>query len=249
MRKVKLTALLIKQSEYSESSLIFRFYTREHGLIGVLAKGIRKQEKPLPALCEYELNAYEPKEQGLWLFAEASLTRDLSSFPATSTWAAAESGIELVSQIISAPEDIPQLYDLTLSYLEYLQKTPRNAILILWRFILRITILSGIGNPLETCCLCKKRSGSYTAYLSNPGGLICRECAMDQPVSDNLLRLSALSAQILYWLPEIANHLQEIKLSPQTVQEINAVFEQYWQAHHKHPLHLRSLGVLSQFQF
>ncbi len=249
MRKAKLNALLIKQSEYGDSSLIYRFFTREHGLIGVLAKGIRTKNDALVGLCYYELGVYEPKEPGLWLFGEASLKQDYSVFPSTATWAVAECGMELVSQIIIAQEDISSAFDLAHSFLAYLQNINNNAVLILWRFMLRITISSGIGNPFSNCCLCNTAFLEYPAYLVSKGGMLCRTCSRDIAHSDDLIMLSEQSIRIISLLPEIGNHLGSIKLTPATVREINSVFEHYWLAHHKHPLRLKSLALLSQFQF
>lgn len=246
---MKLDAILVKQSEYGDTSLIYRFFCREHGMIGVLAKGIRKKNNPLIALCRYDLTAYEPKEPGLWLFGEASITGDFSAYPSTSTWVAAECGIELISQVLFAQEDLVEVFQLSLTYLEYLQKTPNNAILIFWRFMLRITRFSGIGNPFAACCMCHKSFSVYTAYLVSKGGMLCRNCASEVPSNDDLIRLSERSKQIIELLPEIGNHLKELKLNPQIVAEINGIFENYWQTHHKHPLKLKSLGILSQFEF
>ena len=126
--KNKLLAILIKQSQYSESSLILQFFTRQQGMVSVIAKGIRKksEKQQLLPLCEYELIAYEPKEQGLWLFSEANITRNFSAYPSSSTWAAAETGLELISHLIISQEDIATIYDLTISYLDYLKKVERK---------------------------------------------------------------------------------------------------------------------------
>lgn len=249
MHKVKLSAILIKQSEYGDTSLIYRFFTREHGLIGVLAKGVRKKNNPLVNLCSYELYAYEPKEPGLWLFGEAVVLSDFSVFPSTSTWAAAECGMELISQIIIAQEDIATVHDLSLGFMRYLQGVSQNAILILWRYMLRITLLSGIGSPFERCAMCEKSYATYPAYLISKGGMLCKHCLGEMSPSDDLMRLSELSVKVISLLPEIGKHLKEISLNPQTLREINSIFEHYWLSHHKHPLKLKSLGLLSQFMF
>lgn len=249
MHKVTLNAILIKQMEYGDTSIIYRFFTRELGMLGVLAKGIRKTKtgSTLIALCEYELTASEPKEPGLWLFQEAFLLHDYSAMPSSSTWASAMCGMELISQIILGQEDIGNTYGLAISYLDYLSRTPSNAVLILWRFMLRVTILSGIGNPFSQCCMCHKSYAEYYAYLSLQGGLVCRGCAADMVRGDNVIVLSKDSARIISLLPEIANHLAVISLSPAVITEINTIFESYWQSHHKQPLKLKSLKVLSQF--
>ncbi|MEN6444964.1 MAG: DNA repair protein RecO [Candidatus Cloacimonas sp.] len=247
--KNKLRAILVKQSKYSESSLILQFFSREFGHIGVLAKGILKnnEKQQLLPLCEYELIAYEPKEQGLWLFSEAFLIRDFSVYANSATWTAAETCLELVSQLIISQEDIATIYDLTISCLTYLQKVNNNAILIFWRFLNRITILSGIGNPLSYCCLCKKPLSVPIAYLKTKGGLVCEKCLPEINPDNALMILSPPARNILTLLPEIANHLEDIKINRAVVNEINTVFELYWQAHHKQALHLKGLSVLAQF--
>jgi DNA repair protein RecO len=247
--KNKLRAILVKQSKYSESSLILQFFSREFGHIGVIAKGILKknEKQQLLTLCEYELIAYEPKEQGLWLYSEANLISNFSVYPNSLSWATAETGVELINQLILAQEDITTIYDLTIAYLKYLQQVKDNAVLIFWRFLNRITILSGIGNPLTNCGICKKAISTPSAYLKSKGELICEECLNDINISSDLIILSPLGQNILALLPEIGNHLQEIKLNRAVINEINSFFELYWQVHHKQPLHLKGLSVLAQF--
>ena len=247
--KNKLLAILIKQSQYSESSLILQFFTRQQGMISVIAKGIRKknEKQQLLPLCEYELIAYEPKEPGLWLFSEANITRNFSVYPSSATWAAAETGLELISHLIISQEDIATIYDLTISYLEYLKKVEKNAILIFWRFLNRITILSGIGNPLSYCCLCKNPLDVPNAYLKTKGGFVCEKCLPEINPDNALMILSPPARNILTLLPEIAIYLEDIKINRAVVNEINTVFALYWEAHHKQTLHLKGLSVLAQF--
>jgi len=249
MHKVKLTGILIKISEFGDSSLIYRFFTAEHALIGVLAKGIRKkaERQLLIPFSEYEICVYEPKEAGLWLLESAYLQRDYSVFPSSETWATAACGMELISQIIIPHDEHQSTYNLAISYLEYLCKTPNNAVLIFWRFFNRIIILSGIGNPISHCSMCHKETRSYKALLATAGGLVCPDCYPEIVLNENLIVLSSNSSIILQLLPEIANHLQEIQLTRKDVLDINTIFQSYWQAHHKHPLNLKSLSVLAQF--
>ncbi len=249
MPKLKLKGILIKFFEYGDSSLIYRFFTAEHAIIGVLAKGIRKKpdQQQLIPFCVYELSVYEPREPGLWIFAEASLMQDYSTFPSSATWATAACGMELISQMILPHEEQLSTYNMAISYLEYLQNIPDNAVLIFWRFLNRIIILSGIGNPLAHCSLCHKETGIFQAVFIREGNLVCSECYAEASGNDNLMMLSPNSSRILQLLPEIARHLQELKLCRKDLIEINTIFEGYWLTHHKQALKLKSLSVLVQF--
>ncbi|MDD2228611.1 MAG: DNA repair protein RecO [Candidatus Cloacimonetes bacterium] len=249
MKKTKLQGILIKQSEYSDSSLILRFLSKEQGIIGVLAKGIRKQTEKhqLNNLCEYDLGLYEPKEAGLWLLYEQDWVKDYAKFPSPATWAAAECGLELISQMVVSPEEHLHLYQLTLSYLDYLQGVPTNAALIFWRLWLRLLRFSGVGSPLDVCCHCHKPLSLYNVIDQQHCGLICSSCIDDLHHVDSLMYLSPQSAEILRLIPEIGKHLNEIQLGKRELSEINSLLERYWDCHHKQTLKLKSLSVLSQF--
>lgn len=249
MKKCKLRGILIKQSDYSDSSLILKFFAMEHGLISVLAKGIRRktEKQQLNNLCEYELGLYEPREGGLWLLYEQDLLRDYSAFPSSATWAAAQSGLELVCQIISSPEEQHVYYQLCLSYLGYLQNVQSNAVLIFWRFFLRVIKQSGIGSPLDECCACHHTGVDYLAYDLYQGGLLCANCYAEIDMREHLQCLSPTTRIVLRMMPEIGKHLNELKLGSTELAELNDILCKYWQAHHKQTLKLNSLSVLTQF--
>ncbi|HRY84586.1 MAG TPA: recombination protein O N-terminal domain-containing protein, partial [Candidatus Cloacimonadota bacterium] len=114
--KAKITdrAIIVKVTNFSETSLIVRCITANHGFISFLAKGLRKtQDKTqLISLLEYELNLYSPREQGLYLFADANLISENTIYTHPETWAAAECGIELLEHLLIPPEEYGCYYDL-----------------------------------------------------------------------------------------------------------------------------------------
>jgi len=249
MKKQRLRGMLIKQIEYSESSLILRFLSREQGMIGVISKGIRKQAEKIQFcnLNEYDMGLSEPKESGLWLHIDHDWLCDYSSFPSPATWAAAECGMELISQMTVSSEEHIQIYELAISYLKYLQQVPGNAILIFWRFFIRLLRVSGIGSPLDSCCICQKSLNHFDVLDLQHGGLLCTACRTDNSNFDNQQGLSELSSRILELMPEIGTHLNDLKPGKREVSEINQLLERYWDSHHKQTLKLKSLSVLSQF--
>ncbi len=249
MKKVKLHGFVLKQSEYSESSLIIRFLSKEHGVIGIIAKGFRKnsEQRQLLNMGQYELGVVEPKEAGLWLLYDFDLLCDNSVFPASATWVAAECGLELLSKMIAPHEDFALLYQLAQSYLAYLHGVTDNAILIFWRLFFRVLRLSGIGSPLDACCVCNSALRNYKVIDRQHWGFVCRDCEAEISDAEQVQHLSPESVEILRLLPEIGNHLQSFKLGRKEVAEINHLLEMYWDAHHKQTLKLKSLSVLSQF--
>lgn len=249
MPKIKLRGIIYSQQAFGDSSLIFRCFSREHGRIGILAKGLRTKPKASVPLipAEYDLWCHEPQDDGLWLLAEHDMLRDLSVYPDSSTWIAAICGIELSAMIVAPPYDLNALYDLLISYLDYLAGIPRNAILLLWRYWLRIYISSGIGNPFASCCICHQALHEHSRFCEAEAGFLCTVCAADGSVSGEMKAVSPQAAQLIKLLPEIGNHLHEITLNKAVVNEINNYLSQYWFAHTKQTLKLKSLSVLVQF--
>ncbi|MDD4310677.1 MAG: DNA repair protein RecO [Candidatus Cloacimonetes bacterium] len=248
MKKTKTLGILAKQINYSDSSLVLTFFTREYGVIGVLAKGQRKntEKEQLVNLCEYDLVLYEPRESGLWLMGEYSLTRDFGLYAHPDTWSAAECGMELTSQLFISPEEHKVIYSLLLSYLDYLTKVKKNAILIYWRYFLRIIRHSGIGSPFDNCCYCHEANSTLVALEQANTGLVCSKCFLEAGYS-SAKKLSDKSALVIALLPRIGFELDTLTLGKQEVIEINQILENYWSNHHKQTLKLKSLSVLIQF--
>ncbi len=249
MAKTKFSGIIYGQQAYGDTSLIFRCFSPEHGRIGIIAKGLRTNAKTsLPIIpAAYDLWCHEPVEEGLWLLNEFDLSQDLSQYPDSSTWIAAVCGIELTAQIIAPPNDLHSLYELLLSYLNYLQNVSQNAILLLWRYWIRIYISGGLGNPFAVCCACHKPLQTYAAFNEGEAGFLCSPCAKDFSQGQGIHLISPQAAKLISLLPEIGNHLQEIELNKSIVNEINGYLSQYWFAHTKQTLKLKSLSVLVQF--
>ena len=242
---IKCMGIVLSIFPYSESSLILKVLSWDRAQISIIAKGWRKKQQPILRFMEYEFTLYEPKEEGLYLLKELCPGKDYSSYASTSTWAAAEAGAELCAKIIIPVNDSKQYYTLLTQYLEYIAPLQENAILIFWRLMLRLFIMMGIGIRLQCCDSCCKAKEPF-AYDAS-GEIICQDCLQKLSWSDRYTPLSPTSKKVLRLLPEIANHLQDSRLTHCDVSEINQLFLSYYSAHQKQTLKLKSLSVLSQF--
>lgn len=248
-QRVRSLGCLARLSEYSESSLILRFFTRDLGAVSVLAKGIRRAQtrNQLMALGEYELNLYPPTESGLYLLGEISSVkeRDLSASP--QHWAAADCALELLSSLIIPTDESPVYYALLDSYLDFLQTRKGSAILLWWRFLLRV--FNFFGTPFDplACGLCQTTEENIAAWDRGTGALFCHNCLATSENSDAHARLSSASSKLLRLLPSIGNYLDELRPLREEVKELNQLFADFFFAHFNYPLKLKSLQVLEQF--
>lgn len=248
--KAKITdrAIIVKVTNFSETSLIVRCLTANNGFISFLAKGLRKaQDKiQLISLFEYELNLYSPREQGLYLFSDANLISENTIYTHPETWAAADAGIELLEHLMIPPEEFGTYYELVKSYLAYLERVNKNSILILWRFWIRVFKLSGVDFDPLLCSNCHQNGESVSSFDQNSGSLLCAACSPDDP-SDSLQKLSPAARELLTQMTVIGSLLDTIKLNKAVVIEINELLSGWWESHFHESLHIRSLSVLVQF--
>lgn len=246
--RVSEQGVLCKISQYSESSLILHVFGRQRGMVSVLAKGIRKKQEQdlLAVLSEYEFNLYESVAGGLYLLGDFSLSVEHDFSQSVQKWAAAQCAVELYSKLIIPTEEAPVYYKLLQTWLEYLPGVEGSVMLVWWRFLLRVFILLGIPFSATPCALCQQSPEHYAAYEKGSARLVCSACCESLPDQDRLTALSPLSARILQLLPGIGNYLGRLNPDSIATQQLNQLFEDYYQAHFNRDLKLRSLQVLAQ---
>ncbi|HOH97436.1 MAG TPA: DNA repair protein RecO [Candidatus Cloacimonadota bacterium] len=248
MKKITTPALVYNILPYSETSLIIKAFSFHKGHISIIAKGWRRKsdQEQIQRFMEYELVLGEPREEGLYILSETTLLSDYSTYPSLATWAAAECGIELISQLILPYQEYRHYYTLASEYLKYLRAVEGNAILIFWRLFERVLALSGIGHDLSVCNACGEHNNPY-GYDLGSGELVCRACFLDSINSGQYLEFSPTALSILAKLPSIGNHLTDFDLARSDINELNTMYFSYYNAHMKHRLNLKSMGVLLQF--
>lgn len=247
--KVTDRGFLAKTSAYGESSLILKALTRGHGMISIIAKGIRKKPgaETLSPVNDYELVLYEPGEGGLYLLSEFSLAREYDLSRKAECWAAAECALELYGKLIIPQDENPQYYDLLHDLFAYVESLDRNAILIWWRFLLRIYSLLGIPFGTDLCFHCGQRSKSIAAYEKGSARLVCLDCLDTNADPERYEILTSQSSRILALLPGIGDYVNSLTPTRQSVAQLNQLFADYYQDHFNRRLELRSLKVLEQF--
>lgn len=247
--KVTDRGFLAKTSPYGESSLILKAFTRGHGMISMIAKGIRKKPgaETLSPENDYEFVLYEPGEGGLFLLSEFSLAREYDLSRKAECWTVAECALELYGKLIIPQDENPHYYDLLHDLFAYLESLDRNAILIWWRFLLRIYSMLGIPFRTDICSHCGRGAENIAAYEEGSARLVCPDCLDANTDPDRYTILTSQSSRVLALLPRIGDYLDAFTLTRQSVTQLNMLFADYWSEHFQRPLKLRSLKVLEQF--
>ncbi len=244
---IKDTVTILNTYPYSDSSLIVKAIAKENGLIDIIAKGIRKKSDSfiLQALNDYELTLYPPREGELHLLKESSLLKE-RHYEGAKNWATALCGAELMQKQIISNDEHLLYFELLGSFLDFLLSLDAEPLPVFWRLLNRIIHLQGLALTTCICSGCKEQKPEY-AYTKHDAQLYCRECTHNLTLPKDLHIFSEEASRIFYHLDHIGNHLSEIRLAKSTIQEINDFYSDYYLAHNRKTLKLKSLSVLEQF--
>ena len=221
------TAICIRAIDYSETSQILTFFTRDTGKIGAIAKGSKRPKSSFGG--PFEIFSY-----GKIVFAESNkdklstLTEFESSFGGAGFSALSTNlftlncclfGAELLNKLTHDYDPHTQLFDDFLQFLQNANEGSNNFDMLTLLILFQLSLLkeTGLQPVLSHCVNCKtrheKRDARYEIYFSSSvNGLICRDCEAAFP---DKIRLSPNTAGCLSNLKLLAgapkNTLKEIE--------------------------------------
>lgn len=182
MSSEKSTAIVIRQTDFSETSRVVTLFTRDFGKISALAKGARRLKGPfdsaLDLLTTCQIVFLRKSSNSLDLLTEAKL---LSRFrPQNNNLVSLYGGYYIAELLAGLTEDYdphPRLFDMARTGLEQLETSERPLHGIV-RF--EIEVLREIGQlpEFEQCLVCQEplHPGTTYSFWISQGGLICRGC-------------------------------------------------------------------------
>jgi DNA repair protein RecO (recombination protein O) len=178
--------VLLRSHDYGDSSRILRFYTRDHGLLSVVARGVRgrsgKGTTTLASFASGELSAYVKPQRDLHTMQEFHCTRLREGLAAeVLRFAGASAAAELV---LSHAEQEPQpgVFEALEHALDQLadagtDRLPGSVLASLWT----ITESFGFAPQIDPCVRCASPLGpdEIARFDFGAGGVRCSACAED----------------------------------------------------------------------
>lgn len=211
------TGFLLRKIPYSESSLILKAYTREHGVVSFMAKGAKKQNSRLHGLLEPALHLqflFPAQSRGeMRILSDVALLRD---FPGVRDDIVKQSLAQAYGEVLLKymPDEAraPDFHDLLLRATQSLEAAPANrrALEVLFAlYLLDFCRLSGFQPQFRFCIRCETRvslpttladTGQTVAFEVDQGGPVCARCQRGDDSGGGTLRLRD---GILRWLDQV----------------------------------------------
>ena len=225
MSTEKTIGLVIRQADFSETSKVITFFTRDWGKICVIAKGARRLksafESAIDLMAVCEIVFIRKSSGGLDLLTEAKLQQRFQ--PEGREMMRLYGGyyvVELLTGLTVDYDPHQELFDITVLTLEKLIKAdnPQRTLIVY-----ELNILREIGQlpALDICMQCDAELTSASGpfgYWMNQGGLICNQCRNREFQQQTLSAGTVALLQKLSASP--SEQSDRLLLTPQQIQEI-----------------------------
>jgi DNA repair protein RecO (recombination protein O) len=228
----KTDAITLRSVDYSESSLVLTFYTRDFGLVTTLAKGaLRKSSRlvghvDLFAWTEIVFVSGRLRDR-MNILTEAFA---LQTFPRVRTdlartYAAARAA-ELVLNLTVENDPSPGLFEELLALLRRLDAGLDPAVAS-FAFEARLLVATGFMPEVTRCVACGRGTRRKTVSFSlRLGGVICEDCAAGEPDL-----VEGVPAGALGLLGRLARReltrLDRVAVAPAAAQQVRAFLDRY----------------------
>lgn len=216
--------IIVSETPYSESSKILNILTKDHGIIGVIAKGAKRIKSPLRVATEkFTLGIFNV------YYHEDKLSTLTSA--------------DIINPLLNIKQDIVKIGYLTyiceLAYQTAKQNSDNTIYSILKSTILKIeegldprimtNILElkmldylGVGIDLDKCIKCGDSKNILT-ISGDEGGYICSSCRTNEPIySEKTIKMFRL-----YYYVDI-DSITDLKISQEVIDNIDTILEEYY---------------------
>lgn len=229
----KSEVIVLRKRDFRETSLIAEFYTREHGKLSGLLKGIRTDARKFASTLEpFSLNEivfYRSRASSLHLVSQCDLKDDFSCLRGDMMKSGIASFMMELIGAVMPPEDKNELvFNFTLDCLRELCATeqPYKIELI---YKIKMLSLSGFKPHFDSCVACSARLSGQSRFSLSRGGLLCPVCFGRDPSGRPIFR--GTIASILYIEKNSLPAGLNLGLNPHVKKELDMVLNAFLQFH------------------
>jgi DNA repair protein RecO (recombination protein O) len=234
--------IILNITPYGETSKILNVYTREYGIIGIMAKGAMSIKSKLRSstnrLTYAKFNIYYKKDK-LSLLSSVDVINMFKNIQSDILLISYATYIcELVSGV-SKQNSNNKIYD---DFISSLLKIEEGLDPLVITNILEVKLLDylGVGLNLTSCISCGSKKDIVT-LSSERGGLICRNCY----TNERIVPLNIVKILNMYYLVDIKS-INKLDIDKDIVNEINRFLSLYYEDYTG--LYLKSKEFLKNVQ-
>lgn len=220
----KVEGIVLKVTPYKESSKIINVLTKEHGLIGMIAKGassVKSNLRTSTSLYTYGYFYIYYKENKLSLLTQVDIINNYTNIKNDITLISYMAYICDLSYQVLKQNDDNNIFNIII---ESLNKIEDNLDPLIITNIVELKYLDylGISLNLDKCIKCGKTSEILTID-GDEGGFICKSCHSDEEI----VNPKTIKMLRMYYYVDIKS-ITSIKVSDSIKNEINMFLNKYY---------------------
>ena len=189
---LKTEGIVLKTFDLRETSRIAVFFTKDHGKLTGVFKGIRKDHRKYGSTIDKfsvnDLVYYYHENADLHLVGQCDLKNFFFAIRQDyRKTMAANYMVELVNIIMPPEEKNEDVYRMMLDFLNSLELTD-NVDKLVHIFQVKILLLSGFRPHIDSCLVCEKQISEKARFSLQLGGLVCLNCKMNDTTASLISR-------------------------------------------------------------
>ena len=250
IRKTK--AIVLRSRKQGETSKIITLYSRDAGLMKLIAKGSRSLKSRYWGALELfnciDIVYYFKESRELQFLSQASIVETFTSVRENiGKMSQAAALCELIERSEEHASANPKLYNLLLDFLRAAEKSENRTRNLLRWAKLQFLKLAGFSPTFDSCLTCKSEDvNGDVFFLLKDGGY---QCCFNHPDLNDGLMFSANSIKFLRWLQKTPIEKATTVPIPEKVgKQVDYFFLAYLNFHYEGVNHLRSSAFLDKMK-
>ena len=217
--------IVISEQDFKESSKIINVFTKEHGIIGIIAKGAKSLKSPLRSSTtklSYGIFTIYYKGDKLSLLKEVSIKDNfINILKDIELISFATYLIELSRQVYKESENI-SIYNILIAGLKKINN--KFDPLVITNIIeLKYLEYLGVLPVIDRCSVCGKQTNIIT-MSADTGGYLCNSCYNNEP----LINEASIKLIRMYYYVDI-DKIDTLNVKKQYKEEINNFLNLYYE--------------------
>jgi DNA repair protein RecO (recombination protein O) len=246
---LKSQAIILSSIRWKESSKILTLFSREWGLIKVIARGVLRKNNPVSGIVEtmnlVDIFISSKQSRSLQIMTDIDLVDSFIQTRADLTKLSFSLGVlELIRQTIGEHHSDTIFFDFTIYILQSI-KDAKNEEFVFVYFLLKLISFLGFKPNFSECSVCGKNPGSgHFFFSSEKGTSYCSECAEGTSLFQKLSEEEMIFLFNLQKFPH--RRINEFKYKLESRFNFIQFLLDYLSFHQGHNIRLQSLNLVKK---
>ena len=219
----QIEGIIVSEKNYGDTSKILDILTKEHGIIGVIAKGCKTMKSNLRSVSSkltFGIFTIYYKKDKLSILSEVDVLNNFNNIKKDiEKISFASFLLELSTQVYKQSQN-SDVYDLLISGLIKINEN-YDSLVITNIIELKYLDYLGVMPNLDGCTICGNKN--IVTLSSDKGGYLCKNCLENEPIiSEKTIKLIRM-----YYYVDISK-ISRLSVSEDVKNEINSFLDSYY---------------------